>query len=543
MTDDADKGVGNRKSPLIYLAILAIVQLVIYVFLTNLSEKFGIDGDHKLRPIRLVLVLLASAFGLHLLSLLMAIRLPDTKQLAWGVIGIAIVFRIVVLFSQPIQEVDIYRYIWDGAVANKGVSPYRYPPQQIALAAGAPDRDDGDISRLADMVVADEGLHEVLRRVHFGQLPTVYPPISQVVFRVSDLLTPDGVSVDTRVFVMKTLIVLYDIGVLVLLCLLLIHVGMHRAWCITYGWSPLVIKEFANSGHLDSIAVFLMMAAVVICVTRSTKFAIISSSIVLGLAFGAKLFPIVLAPLLGIYIWKQSGAKMMLSWCAGFVVVAGISFAPMVLARLDAPPEQMDGLKTFLTRWEINDLVFMAVEENLRPEGAVAGQVPLWFAATPDRFRKSVMWSATAWTGDEERTPFLLTRALLLGLFGVISLWLCYRVWRTPEAICESAFLALAWFWFLAPTQNPWYWIWALPLVPFVRQRVWLLVSGLTLVYYCRFWFEYHGGSWGPYHGVALFDFVIVWLEFAPFLLLLAVDRLWTRKKSFEKKIVEESTQ
>ena len=33
-------------------------------------------------------------------------------------------------------------------------------------------------------------------------------------------------------------------------------------------WSPLVLKEFANSGHLDSIAVFLMVA-VVACLSTS----------------------------------------------------------------------------------------------------------------------------------------------------------------------------------------------------------------------------------------------------------------------------------
>lgn len=29
---------------------------------------------------------------------------------------------------------------------------------------------------------------------------------------------------------------------------------------------------------------------------------------------------------------------------------------------------ERDGLTTFLTQWEINDLIFMVVEENLRPE-------------------------------------------------------------------------------------------------------------------------------------------------------------------------------
>ena len=31
------------------------------------------------------------------------------------------------LFTQPTLSDDIYRYIWDGYVANNGVSPYAYP--------------------------------------------------------------------------------------------------------------------------------------------------------------------------------------------------------------------------------------------------------------------------------------------------------------------------------------------------------------------------------------------------------------------------------
>ena len=58
-------------------------------------------------------------------------------------------------------------------------------------------------------------------------------------------------------------------------------------------------------------------------------------------------------------------------------------------------------------------------------------------------------------------------------------------------------------------------------------NRIWLLVSGLTLIYYTRFWFEYHAAStvqWGlPLQGVAIFDFIVVWIEFLPFLVLLAV--------------------
>jgi hypothetical protein len=103
-------------------------------------------------------------------------------------------------------------------------------------------------------------------------------------------------------------------------------------------------------------------------------------------------------------------------------------------------------------------------------------------------------------------------------------------------ALCEAAFLTLAWFWLLLPTQNPWYWLWAMPLLPFMRNRAWLVVSGLVLIYYLRFWFDYHHSDQlllgTPYAGTAFFDFVVTWIEYAPWLLWLGVESWAARNDS-----------
>jgi hypothetical protein len=66
----------------------------------------------------------------------------------------------------------------------------------------------------------------------------------------------------------------------------------------------LVVKETANSGHFDAIAVFLTSAAVLIVASalfrktssRTASMGLVAAA-VLGLAVGAKLYPVVLAPL------------------------------------------------------------------------------------------------------------------------------------------------------------------------------------------------------------------------------------------------------
>jgi len=102
-------------------------------------------------------------------------------------------------------------------------------------------------------------------------VPTVYPPVSQFVFRGVHRITPTGASVKTRVRLMKFVIVLFDIGVIGLLWLLLRLFEQNPGWFVAYGWSPLVIKEFAGSGHLDSIAVFLTMGSIVCVVGCSYR--------------------------------------------------------------------------------------------------------------------------------------------------------------------------------------------------------------------------------------------------------------------------------
>ena len=107
-------------------------------------------------------------------------------------------------------------------------------------------------------------------------------------------------------------------------------------------------------------------------------------------------------------------------------------------------------------------------------------------------------------------------------------------MWRHdhPFELLELVFLTIAWFWLLAPTQNPWYWTWALPWLMFCRNRIWYFVGVAAMAYYLRFYFEYHGlvenGETGlmgtPYAGTAFFDFIFPVLEFAPILLALFVS-------------------
>src|SRR6266480_2356803 len=57
----------------------------------------------------------------------------DAKAL-WIVLAVAALARAIALFAPDTLSDDIYRYVWDGRVQAAGINPYRYVPDDPALA-------------------------------------------------------------------------------------------------------------------------------------------------------------------------------------------------------------------------------------------------------------------------------------------------------------------------------------------------------------------------------------------------------------------------
>ena len=526
-----------RKLVPVLFGISAIVQLFIAIWVAYLSPAFAYGSPVETRPILSVLSLFGIGFIAQMTALWAGLRLPDTKQFVFSLVGLALLLRLVLFFTEPILEVDIYRYVWDGSVTSEGVSPYRYSPERILI----PDTTDATLVRLNQLRESHPGLGTIHARVHFPQVTTVYPPVSQAVFAAAARLTPTNATAKQRVWIMKLFIVAFDVGVLILMVRLIRTQRAHSAWLIVYGWSPLVLKEFANSGHLDSIAVFATTAAVVCLLDRDRRTirVIFGSAVCLALGVGAKLFPIVLFPVFLAFVFKRFGTGRAAAWtciaCSLSVAVLWPMFAEQARKTTAVATEQA-GLATFLSRWEMNDLIFMVVEENIRPDQARAGHPNPWFVVVPERVRR--VWTKTAqqtlgWT--EERAPFLVARTLTTLLFVVLAIGIATNVVRKTDRFLPSVFLTLALFWLLSPTQNPWYWTWALPFVVFTRNRAWLLIAAVAMVYYARFWFDYHPPRLTllgqRYEGTAIFDFIVVWLEFTPALVLIAITHLVRQRR------------
>ena len=146
---------------------------------------------------------------------------------------------------------------------------------------------------------------------------------------------------------------------------------------------------------------------------------------------------------------------------------------------------------------------------------------------------------------DPQR-PFLATRVITSSIFALIAIGLAIRgtadkassqaglpagdaaAGNNDARICQVAFLTVAWFWLLVPDSE------SLVLDVGVAILAVHAQSGRgsrsadwLLLYYFRFWFEYHYSGVDVlgtgYTGTLFFDFVVVWIEFAPWFVWLAI--------------------
>src|SRR5712692_5054786 len=208
-------------------------------------------------------------FGLYGLAVVVMFwKRPGSSSCLALIVGFVVVFRFIVLFSPLVLSGDLYRYVWDGRVQRAGVNPYRYPPEAEALAA-----------------LRDTAIHPQINR---PELTTIYPPVAQMLFALITTVVPDSIRG------MKAGMVLADLLTLGVLIRLLKTHGSNPERVVLYAWSPLVVFEFAGSGHVDALMLpFLLLALQARLAARPGL-----AGVSLGLATLIKLYPAVLVPAL-----------------------------------------------------------------------------------------------------------------------------------------------------------------------------------------------------------------------------------------------------
>ena len=546
------------------VSLLGVLLVLSFAVICFLSPPFEYGSSLK-RPTLIVTGLLLLSAVIAFFALINALKISSLsmsmssrrshRQLLLVIVGIALSTRLVALFTCPILEIDYYRYMWDGRVAAAGVSPYRYAPEQILQA---PLNATGSLRELNSLATRTESNHTVLSRIHFESHTTIYPPVSQFVFSVAMSMLPESASVKAHIIFMKFVLLLFDVGTLLLVLGMCKILNRHVGWLIVYAWNPLVIKEIANGGHLDSIATMLTVLSVFLFIqwcrsANQRRSLAAASAIALGLGVGAKLFSVVVFPILFVVMFQKNKLTAFM-FSLIFAGAVGMAMWPMLSSLSDrqsvqlsdvediSEPEQgfaernfnrdepnqnevknREGLTAFLSSWRMNDVVFSGVYLNLKDMQRGSRQPP-WYVFTSKEFRSGVCGFCNGHGFGGDDPAYAVTRIFTLGLFSIFYLYQLFLIvkvdgesdHRLIQLVQRIGWILVA-FLFLQPTVNPWYLLWAIPFCSFSNNRGWLLVSGVLLVYYSRFWFKSLtesfeiGGT--VYSGAGLFDHVVAWGE------------------------------
>lgn len=424
----------------------------------RLSSSFVFGVGHADRPIPEFLGLEALAC-LFYLAAVEIVRRAECGRPEWAMVAlVAVLCRGVLWPAGMIQEVDAYRYVWDGQAVVQGANPYLLAPAE-AHEGGAPPA----------ATLSPEG-QTVYARINYREIPTIYPPLAQLLFAASQLVTPWALGG------WKGMLLAADLATFVLLALSLARVRRPLAWVVVFAWSPLALKELANSLHLDGFVVLGMASFVYALVHGAvrTAFAALAAMTLL------KLFAVLLVPVLAAHAWRAD-RRLAVEGVGLYVALIGLAYLPWI----DAGGRLFDGLFAFAQQWQRNDSLFTILSIAVGTHARWVSGACMVFAA------------AVATLGVLRKAEW---KAVLAATLGVVT----------------AVFL-------LAPTSNPWYFTWTLPLLVFFPSRALLLLSALLFLYYADFYFLYRDAPQG-------FDVVRV-VEYLPFYLVL-IWEIWEARRA-----------
>lgn len=457
-------------SILAYWYALGLFIVSASIALRSAAPLFDFGIDLRTMPILAFVLCYMSVTGIVVSALPRLIAnspLISTKHIVYLVLLTGALARLLQLGAPTVLEDDYYRYLWDGAVVIAGESPFLYAPLDIEFGdAGGPV--------LADLAAQAGG---VLDRINYPDLRTVYPPAAQAFFALSHLIAPfslDG---------WRVVLFLSEIACVIAILLMLAHYGRSPLWIALYWWNPLVIKEIANSVHMEPVLMLpFLIAAVLVLRSRG-----IWASFFLALAAGVKIWPLLTVAA----IWRQDILRLrpLLISAAIVAVVLAFMFWPIYVSGLN----ETSGFVAFAQNWRASSVMIILTE---------------WMS--------TVLPSAGLAAGT---VPRLILGAVLMCIIASV----CLRRANTPGEIVYRMFLIAAAIYLLSPSQTPWYFLWVAPFLCVFPMRGLALASVLLPMHYLFFYLDQRGLS-------AVYRYGIVWLIWLPVWGVLVFDYMKNRR-------------
>lgn len=362
--------------------------------------------------------------------------------IAW-IIFTGLLARLILIPSSPVLEDDFYRYLWDGAVTASDFNPYVFSPQDVM------DKKNDVPEKI--LKLSDQSGH-IIHKINHPKMKTLYPSMAQIVFAISYILFPWSVTG------WKFVMLFGDLFLLFFIIKILNQLKLPISYAAIYWLNPVVLHEFFNTMHYDLFA--LLFTAISIYYFLKDEY--ITSSILLALAVGFKLWPVLLFPFMLRKISKQKWWAF--SSTAVFLIFIVIIFIPVLRAGMD----ENEGFVKYASNWINNAAVYTLLTKLID-----------WFTTTFKIYYVCADCVARWITGG-----IILTSTLILIRKPIDSF----------NLMLDKFLIIVALMFFISPTQFPWYLTWViLPLVfsPKISLLMYMFLIPLYHLHYTHQYFVY----------------------------------------------------
>lgn len=423
-----------EMSPRIFWGVTGLTLIGCHAALAFLSTQFGYDRSLSEQPVVTMVAIEFAAGAVFLFAVWRGVFKRSAKDdvLPW-LVCVGIFMRGIMFVSTPMLEYDYYRYLWDGAVLAHGINPFDFSPKQ-AIEATAP------VPRTLVRLARESG--DVIGRVSFPKLRTIYPPVAQATFAAAYLLRP------WNEFALRTVLAIFDVATLVILLIVLRSLRLPCVLAAVYWWNPLVVREIFNTMHLDVIALPFALAAIVLALKGRQ----VEAAITLALAVASKLWPLVLLPVI---LWPLLKAPRRFVFSLGvFGIASAILFLPVYLSGIDSS----SGFVAYGRYWEMNDAAYRLIS---------------W----------GVKYILAGLSLDTSLTQ-ITTRGVVLVAVAFWILWLSGNTSADSKQVWTHCLLIVAAVFLLSPTAFPWYFLWAVPFLAISPMPSLLVLNCCLPLYY-----------------------------------------------------------
>jgi len=307
-------------------------------------------------------------------------------------------------------------------------------------------------------------------RVPYRDFFMEYPPGALAVF-----LPPAAFGSSHYIDAFKCLMALCGVATLFLVATLLVRLGVSatRLWAgvLVFALSPLALGPISLNTY-DAWPALLTVAALFLLLAGRD----VAAFALLGAAFAAKVYPVVLIPPAAIFVWRLRGRALALRGLAAFVAVAVLFLVPFVVL---APHGLAESFRAQAAR-------SLQVESLAGSLLAAADRTGVYSATVVHRTGHAISYDLV---GSLPETLAVLS-SIAQALAVITVAWLFLRGRDDPRRLALAFAAAIAGFLAFTRFFSPQYLVWLLPFVPLLEPAAWVVTA--TALVLAQVWFFHY---------------------------------------------------